>query len=102
MGRLTLPKLTIHIIQFSTTLAVYFVGTFSLGQLKDKWMSILWHFVHVSGLFIITFLGLFDWFITEITIGLKQFAYSIQEVLISPALYFAMGLLNKSLKKASP
>ncbi|GAA3653546.1 hypothetical protein [Flavivirga jejuensis] len=89
-----------HVITFSVTIAVYLVGTFHLGKLKDTWMSSLWHLVHISGLGIITFLGLFDWFIFEISLSLRDFALSIQEILISPVLYIAMGLLNKTLKKA--
>lgn len=92
-------NLAFHLIRFGTTIAVYFVGTFHLGKLKDSWMSSLWHLVHVSGLIIITSMGLFDYFILEISRNLKEFAHTIQEILISPVLYVAMGLLNKSLKR---
>ena len=98
---LILPSKIRHVIKFSTTIAVYLVGTFHLGKLKDKWMSLIWHIIHVSGLFIITSLGLFDWFIMEIGLNLRLFANSIQEILIAPLLYVAMGLLNKSLKKTA-
>lgn len=96
---LVIPSKLRHVIKFLATIAVYFVGTFHLGQLKDKWMSVIWHLVHISGLFIITFLGLFDWFITEISLNLRLFANSIQEILISPLLYLAMGLINTTFKK---
>ncbi|MCF8274063.1 MAG: hypothetical protein K9I95_09540 [Flavobacteriaceae bacterium] len=98
-SNLVIPSKIRHIIKFIATIAVYLVGTFHLGQLKDKWMSLIWHLVHVSGLVIITFLGLFDWFITEISLNLRLFANSIQEILISPLLYLAMGLINTTLKK---
>ena len=98
---LLLPKLTFHLIRFAVTIVVYFIGTFHLGKLKDSWMSTIWHLVHISGLIIITSMGLFDWFIFEISRNLKEFAHSIQEILISPVLYFAMGILNKSLKRDS-
>ncbi|NCP06232.1 MAG: hypothetical protein GW839_13965 [Flavobacteriales bacterium] len=96
---LVIPSKIRHVIKFIATIAVYLVGTFHLGQLKDKWMSLIWHLVHVSGLFIITFLGLFDWFISEISLNLRLFANSIQEILISPLLYLAMGLINTTFKK---
>ena len=99
-SNLIIPMKTKHIIKFSTTIVIYFVGTFHLGKLTDSWMSILWHLVHISGLCIITSLGLFDWFIAEISESLRLFANSIQELLISPILYLAMGLLNRSLKKS--
>ncbi len=90
-----------HVITFLTTITVYLVGTFHLGKLKDTWMSSIWHFVHISGLCIITFLGLFDWLISEISLSLRDFALTVQELLISPVLYVAMGLINKSLNKDS-
>ncbi|MDO7171148.1 hypothetical protein [Mariniflexile sp. AS56] len=98
---LILPGKIRHLIKFAATIAVYFVGTYHLGKLEDSWMSFLWHIIHISGLAIITALGLFDWFITEITLNLRLFANSIQELLISPLLYLAMGLLNKTLKRST-
>lgn len=94
-----LPRKTRHIIKFSTTIVVYFVGTFHLGKLKDSWMATLWHFIHVSGLVILSSMGFFHWYISEVNLALKQFALSIQELLMSPLLYVGMGILNKSLKK---
>lgn len=98
---LVLPSKVRHIIKFATTIAVYFIGTFHLGKLSDTWMSFIWHVVHISGLTIITSLGLFDWFIGGMSLNLRAFAGSIQEILISPVLYVAMGLLNKSLKNSA-
>lgn len=95
----TLPRKMVHFIKFGITVVVYLVGSFHLGKLNDKWMSALWHFIHISGLCIITFIGLYDWFIGETTLRIKLFARSIQEMLISPILYLGMGLLNKSLNK---
>ena len=93
------PRKVKHIIIFSNTIAVYFVGTFHLGKLKDTWMVSLWHLIHVSGLVIIILIGLYSWFIREITLNVKLFALGIQEILISPVLYIAMGLLNKTLNQ---
>jgi len=95
------PKMAFHLIRFGTTIAVYFIGTLHLGRLKDSWMSKVWHLVHVGGLIIITSLGLVDWFIIEISRSIKHFAHTIQEILISPVLYVAMGILNKALNRAS-
>lgn len=88
-----------HGISFGATIAVYFIGTFHLGTLEDKWMSSLWHFVHISGLIILTSLGLFDLLITDISFNMRRFALTILEFLISPVLYVGMGLLNRSLKQ---
>jgi len=90
-----------HISSFVTTIIIYFVGTFHLGKLEDSWMSSLWHMVHISGLIILTSLGLYDFLFAEISISLKSFAKSVQELLVSPVLYVGMGLLNTTLKNNS-
>ncbi len=94
-----IPRRLKHVIIFLTTIAVYFVGTLHLGKLKDRWMSLIWHAIHISGLSIISLIGLYDWFISEVILNVRQFAHAIQEILISPVIYVAMGLLNKMLKK---
>jgi hypothetical protein len=88
-----------YFIKFSFTVIIYLIGSLHLGKLKDEWMSYLWHFIHISGLCIITSIGLYDWLISDIPLGVLLFAGSIQEFLISPLLYVAMGLLNKKLNK---
>ena len=94
-----IPRKLRHVITLLVTVAVYFVGTFHLGKLKVTWMASLWHIVHISGLCIITAIGLFDWLFLEgkTILGLSRFARTIQELLISPILYVAMGLLNRTL-----
>ncbi|WP_299554841.1 hypothetical protein [Seonamhaeicola sp.] len=97
----SLSKRLVHFIKFAITVLVYIIGSIHLGKLKDQWLSTLWHFVHISGLLIITSIGLFDWFIADTSLKVKLFARSVQEMLISPILYVGMGLLNRSLNKAS-
>lgn len=96
---LVISKKARHLGTFFTTIIIYFIGTFHLGKLPNTWMSTLWHLIHISGLCILSILGIFDWFISEISLSLRSFAHSIQELLLSPVLYVCMGLLNKSLKK---
>ncbi|MBU2949825.1 hypothetical protein KO493_03840 [Tamlana agarivorans] len=94
-----IPRKLRHVISLGATVTIYLIGTSHLGKLQDSWMSFIWHLVHISGLCILTTLGLFDWLIAEISPKLKLFCLTIQEILISPVLYVAMGLLNKSLNK---
>lgn len=94
-----IPRKGRHIIKFLTTILVYFVGTIHLGKLADSWMSKLWHFIHVAGLIILSSMGFFHWYIHEVNLSLRYFAVSIQELLMSPMLYVAMGILNRSLKQ---
>lgn len=96
-----IPKIIQHIIRLTTTIIVYFVGTFHLGKLKDTWLSSIWHLVHISGLAIIGVIGLYNLLIADLTINTKLIALNVQEILISPMLYLAMGLINNSLNKKS-
>ncbi|MFM6953680.1 MAG: hypothetical protein ACKOWL_01685 [Sphingobacteriaceae bacterium] len=62
-------------------------------------MSYLWHFVHLTLLFLLVSIGLYDWFLGMVSQEVKDFTSSIQEFLISPVLYVGMGILNKRLKQ---
>jgi len=95
----SIPRKVRHLIKFSTTIIVYLVGTFHLGQIKSKWMLQLWHFIHISLLLTITSIGIYDWTIGMVSYKTKEIAASMQEFLISPVLYFAMGLINNKLNQ---
>lgn len=92
-----IPRKIRHVIKFTTTIAVYIIGSFYLGQIKEKWMSRLWHIVHIALLCIITSFGLFDWFINPLSQSTKDLVQSMQEFLISPVLYVSMGVLNNKI-----
>ena len=91
------PRKFRHMIKFVTTITVYFIGTTHLGELEAKWMSILWHFIHISLLFTITMIGLYDWTFGMVDVKTKELAASMQEILISPVLYVGMLIANNKL-----
>lgn len=91
------PRKIRHVIKFVTTITVYFIGTTHLGELEAKWMSILWHFIHISLLFTITTIGLYDWAFGMVDLKTKELAASMQEILISPVLYVGMLIANNKL-----
>jgi hypothetical protein len=94
---LLIPRKWRHVIKFCTTCMVYLVGTHHLGKQKNSWMLYLWHLLHISLLSTITCIGLYDWIFGMVSYHVKEIAASIQEFLISPMLYIAMGILNKRL-----
>ena len=94
-----IPVKTRHLIKFTSTIIVYFIGTIHLRMLKDSWMYTLWHFVHIVGLLILMLMGFVHWYLFEFNAHIKGYAVMVQELLMSPILYVAMGILNKSLKK---
>lgn len=93
-----IPRRVRHLIKFFTTFLVYFVGTMHLGPLKDKWMSQIWHFIHISLLAVLVLIGTYDFLFGMVSKNVKDFTVTIQEFLISPVLYVGMGIINKRLK----
>jgi hypothetical protein len=94
---LLIPRKWRHVIKFITTFTVYLVGTYHLGKYKNSWMLYLWHFVHITLLSTITSIGIYDWIFGMVRYQVKEIAASMQEFLISPMLYIAMGILNQRL-----
>jgi hypothetical protein len=94
-----IPRKVRHVIKFVTTVSVYLAGTWHLGKLNDRWMSTVWHFIHIGLLGIITLVGLYDWFIGMVSESVKDMTWTMQEFLISPVLYVGMGILNKRMNK---
>ncbi len=92
------PRKIRHIIKFATTVLVYCIGTHYLGKIEARWMYSIWHFIHISFLVIITSVGLYDWIFGMVSLATKEFVASMQEILISPALYVGMGIVNQRLK----
>ncbi len=92
-----IPRRIRHLIKFSTTFIVYLVGTFHLGKLNDKWMSQIWHFIHISLLTVLLLIGAYDWIFGMVSKQVKDFTVTIQEFLISPVLYVGMGIINRKL-----
>lgn len=93
-----IPRKIRHLIKFGSTVSIYIIGTIHLSNFRVKWMEKLWHLIHISMLLFLSFLGFYVWFISDIPIFIKYFSVTIQELLISPSLYFVMGLLNEHLK----
>jgi hypothetical protein len=60
-------------------------------------MKVLWHVIHISLLTTITSIGMYDWIFGMVGASIKEIAASMQEFLISPLLYIAMGILNQKL-----
>ncbi len=90
------PRKIRHLIKFLTTFSVYMIGTFFLGKFHVKWMGQLWHFIHISLLSLLVFIGFFDWAIHPVSQQIKDITVVFQEFLISPTLYVGMGIINRS------
>jgi len=94
-----IPRRIRHFIKFATTFSVYLIGTLHLGKLTAKWMSQIWHFIHISLLSVLVLIGGYDWLFGMVSQHVKDFTSTIQEFLISPVLYVGMGILNNRLNQ---
>lgn len=92
-----IPRKWRHVIKFLTTFSVYLVGTYHLKWQSNDWMKWLWHLIHINLLGTISSIGAYDWIFGMVSIQVKEIAASMQEFLISPLLYIAMGILNNRL-----
>ncbi|MCG9899107.1 MAG: hypothetical protein MH132_03820 [Hydrotalea sp.] len=94
-----IPRKLRHLIKFSSLIGVYLLGTYHLRFEKQRWMGALWHIVHISGISFVLSMGAFDWLVHPTSQAVRLLAHQINEFLISPVLFVAMGLLEKYLKK---
>lgn len=95
-----IPRKMRHLIKFGTTMSVYLIGTQHLGKLKEDWMATIWHMIHISLLSLLVLIGAYDWIFGMVSQNIKDITASMQEFLISPLLYVAMGIINNRLKES--
>lgn len=88
-----------HLLKLSFLVIVYIIGLKHLDYSNTKWMKTIWHGIHILGIFILVVFGLYDWLIQMLSLNTKLTLISINELLIAPTLYVAMGILNTALPK---
>jgi hypothetical protein len=88
-----------HIIKFGTILLVYGIGTWALKKYVAGWMMKIWHFCYILALTLLLLIGIWDWIFWIDSIQVRNIANSLHEILISPILYIAMGIINSRLAK---
>lgn len=94
-----IPRRIRHFIKFSILILVYITGSYHLRLNQIRWMFLIWHFIHISGIGLITLFGLFDLLVSPTPIYIRFFLDSINEFLISPVLFVGMGILSNRLAK---
>lgn len=94
-----MPLKARHAVKFGSVLIAYGIGVYTLKKFAAAWMVQIWHAVYLSILAVLLLLGLYDWTISRVPIGIRGIADTLQEFLISPVLYVAIGIINRSLVK---
>jgi hypothetical protein len=83
-----------YLIKIGIVFAVYFMGTYALGKLPQKWLLQIWHLIHISLISLLILLWAWHFGVSQLPLNLRRLGYSIHEFLISPLLYLATGLLG--------
>ena len=87
-----------HLIKLLFILTCYGIGVFALGKFAGGWVVRLWHMVYLVCLFLMLGLGIYDWAVARTPLPVRMVADNLQEFLVSPLLYVAMGLFSLYLK----
>ena len=93
------PRKLRHVIRFLTILGVYGIGAFALHKFAVPWMLRIWHLIYFVSIVFLLAIGLYDWSHGLSTHLVRNFADSLTELLIAPALFVTMGIINARLKK---
>jgi len=83
-----------HVIKFLFIAGVYGSGLFYLKRGGGGWVLSIWHLVYGSALALLVLLGAYDWAVARTALALREVADDLQELLVSPLLYVALGLLG--------
>ena len=94
-----IPRKITRIIKFAVLATVYLIGVKHLSLDRITWMKAVWHIIHLTGIFILLTLGIFDLMIRPLAPGIKDVMASINEFLIGPSLFVGMGILHQFLLK---
>jgi len=94
-----IPRKITRVIKFAVLITVYLIGVKQLTLERIVWMKTIWHIIHLTGIFILLSLGIFDLIIRPLPFSVKEVMASINELLIGPTLYVGMGILQQFLIK---
>lgn len=94
-----IPRKITRVIKFTVLITVYLIGVKQLTLDRIIWMKVVWHIIHLTGIFILLSLGIFDLIVRPLPFIVKEVMASINEFLIGPTLFVGMGILQKFLLK---
>lgn len=95
-----IPRIVRHFSGLGCVVVVYLAGVVALRKYTVPWMMQVWHALHLFLIFLLLLFDILAWSMGSLPLPLHNLAGSLLEILISPILYVAMGLLNKRLSTA--
>ena len=84
-----------HIVKLLFIVLTYMTGVVCLKKYAEPWMMRIWHGFYLLILCLLLCLGAYDWTIARTPLSVREIADSLQEFLVSPVLYVALGIFNR-------
>ena len=89
-----------HVVKFCSIIITYFIGMMAFRKNGPSWILQVWHICYGSIILLLLILGGYDWAIARTPEQLRIIADNLQEFLISPILFVAIGTLKGNLLKS--
>jgi hypothetical protein len=83
-----------HVVKFGSILIVYGTGVFVFKRYTPSWPLSIWHLLYAGCTIALVAIGLYDSWL-GVGQGVRSFAVTLHEFLLSPVPYVVVGILNK-------
>lgn len=98
-GQLHINGIYKQVVRWVNIFIVYLIGALVLQQSEVKWMSAIWHLIHLVLIGYLFSIAGWEYLVSPIPYGLRASVAPIVEFLISPVLYLGSGVLYYSLSR---
>ena len=89
-------RMTRHVIKFGSVLVAYGIGLLAFKRFCPSWLMQLWHFLYAAGLLLLILLGVYDGWISQLSMPVRNLVITLHEFLISPVPYVIVGIINSA------
>src|ERR1700761_8474199 len=96
-----IPRKVRHLERFASILMVYGIGYYSFKQYGVKWMRDIWNTIYFVLVCLLVLIGMYDWSFGPTSAQIRSVAKTVHEILISPILFMAIAIINKTLARVT-
>lgn len=88
-----------QVIRWMNMTAVFVVGILVIRTMQERWLLLVWNWVHLLLMGYLGLAALYEYFIAPMPYGIRGSAAPIIEFLIAPVFYMGLGLLYAVVKR---
>jgi hypothetical protein len=89
-------RMTRHVIKLGSVLLAYGIGLLAYKRFCPAWLMQLWHILYATGLLLLVLLGVYDGWISQLSMPVRNLVITWHEFLISPVPYVIVGIINSA------